>query len=244
MAKKVLVFSGKGGVGKSSVTVCLAKSLLRLGKKVLLIDADVGFRSLDLIMGIGVGIVFNWLDVIESNCKYENAVVSGDGNEPDLLTAPAQYSKNINFENMKNLVDFYDSKYDYIFIDAPAGTGELNDVFTKLCDSSLLIATPDLVSVRSASVASNKVYENNNNIEMRLIINRFNKEDVLCGRQMKVDDVIDSTAVQLIGVVPEDDSIRLLPVKNDILKYPRDAFDRIASRVIGENIPLREKDFY
>ena len=94
MAQKILVLSGKGGVGKSSVSVGLANALCSMGKSVLLIDADVGFRSLDLIMNIGDKVVYNWLDVIEGRCSFSQAVVSGDG-APDLLSAPSDFSDSI-----------------------------------------------------------------------------------------------------------------------------------------------------
>ena len=126
MAEKILVISGKGGVGKSSVSVGLANAMCSMGKSVLLVDADVGFRSLDLIMNIGSQVVYNWLDIIENRCSFSQAVVSGDG-MPDLLSAPSDFSESITKESVSELLSRADNDYDYVLVDSAAGA----DSFTK-----------------------------------------------------------------------------------------------------------------
>lgn len=243
MAKRIFVFSGKGGVGKSSVTACLASALATLGKKVLLVDADIGFRSLDLIMDIGSGIVFNWLDVIEKLCKPAQALFVSD-NSVALLTAPQDSSESITEVSIDEMLSEYDADFDYIFIDSPAGAGDIHNMFLKACHKAIIIATPDAVSVRSAAAAADKAFDVDNGLEISLIINRFNKQEVISSRQMKLDDVIDAVKAQLLGVIPEDDSVRLLPEGKKLAKYASDAFVRIAKRMNGEHIPFNPKNFY
>lgn len=243
MAEKIFVFSGKGGVGKSSVTAGLAKALTDLGKKVLCIDADIGFRSLDLILNVGNQVVYNWLDLIEGRCDADKAVLKVE-HLPALLASPNEESDSITAESFKTMLDGLDSDYDYIFIDSPAGSDSIHKIIAKACDRALLIATPDNVCVRSAEVAGKKAEMSNENIDIRLIINRFNKNEVIKGKQLKLDDVIDSVHAQLIGVVPEDKTVRAMPDSDSLLSRKAElSFRRIAKRIIGENVAFNIKYF-
>ena len=242
MAQKILVLSGKGGVGKSTAAACLATALARLGKTSLLIDADVGFRSLDLILGVGSEAVYNWLDVINANCDGEAAPVRVS-EYVSLLCAPSQ-ADGITAGDFSRLLETYDGGFDYILADAPAGSGEFHGILASVCDCALLVVTPDPVCVRSADSAMRKALAVNPELDTKLLINRFNRLEVLAGRQLKLDDVIDITRTQLIGVIPESDSIRLLSSGEQLTKYASSAFDRCAKRLAGESVPFRIKDFY
>lgn len=243
MAKKILVLSGKGGVGKSTVCACLADALTENSKKALLVDADIGFRSLDLIMRVGAQVVYNWLDVINGGCEAASAVVKKE-NGVALLSAPNASSDEITQESFCGLLAKYDSDYDYIFIDAPAGSGELHGILAGCVDMLLLVVTPDPVCVRSAQVAVDRALEVNGELETAMIINRFNKLEVMAGRQLKLDDVIDGTGTRLLGVIPESDSVRLIPGGEELTKYAASAFERTAKRLEGESVKFRIKDFY
>lgn len=243
MAQKILVLSGKGGVGKSSVSVGLANALCSMGKSVLLVDADVGFRSLDLIMNIGARVVYNWLDVIEGRCSFSQAVVSGEG-APDLLSAPSDFSDSITEAAFSSLLSHTDTDYDYVFVDSAAGSDSFHGILAKVCDRAIVVVTGDPVCVRSADAAVGRVLKADKDIDVRMIINRFDRYEVESGKQMKLDDVIDSARVQLIGVIPEDDSVRLLSNGSKISKYAFNAFLRTAKRILGENVLFKQKDFY
>ena len=243
MAKIILVLSGKGGVGKSRGCACRAGALARQGKKVLCIDADVGFRSLDLILGAGDGVVCNWLDVIDGTCD-DAAATAPVRDGVSLLPAASHYSDSITAESFSAMLEAYKDGFDYIFIDAPAGSGDFHRLLAECSDSLLLVVTPDPVCVRSAETAVNRALEANEALITSMIINRFNRLEVLAGRQLKPDDVIDGTHTRLTGVIPESDSVRLIASGEKLTDYARSAFERTAKRLSGENVPFRVKDFY
>ena len=243
MAQRILVLSGKGGVGKSTVCACLADALAKNSKKVLVIDADIGFRSLDLIMRVGAKVVYNWLDVVNCSCEAADAIVKKE-NGVALLSAPAEYSDVITDESFSAFLAQVDGEYDCIFIDAPAGSGELHRILAKSVDMLLLVVTPDPVCVRSAEVAVDRALAVKPELETATVINRFNKLEVMAGRQLKLDDVIDGTHTRLIGVIPESDSVRLIPSGEELTNYAASAFERTAKRLAGESVKFRMKDFY
>lgn len=242
MQKRILILSGKGGVGKSTLTVLLAEAFVRLGKRVLCIDADVGFRSLDLLMGIGTQSVYNWADVLCEACESEEAVIyKKDG--LGLLSAPGRLEEIPEKEEFDGMLKGFDEKFDCILIDAPAGWSEFHDLLAQVSDTALLVATPDAVSVRSADTAMANALRANRELETKMVINRFKKSEVLAGRQLKLDDVIDSTHTQLVGVIPENDTVRLLASGGIIADTAQKAFLRTARRLGGEYILFSKRYF-
>ncbi len=237
-----LVASGKGGVGKSSVTAFLGRALVKLNKKVLLIDMDVSLRSLDLILGVTEKCVYDWGDVLEDRANVEQATVKGENGNPDLLCAPVSFSETISQKGLEPIIQKVKGEYDYIFLDAPAGLGEMLRLGSEVADMSLVVATPDEVCVRSAGVAADKMREYGFDGEARLIINRFRKKESRKGRFLNADSVIDKTCVRLIGIVPEDSAVAFYSVTGSPLSSRNSAFNaflRIAKRLEGENVELK-----
>lgn len=237
MAKKIAIASGKGGVGKSSLTVGIGKALAARGKRVLLIDCDC-LKSIDLLTGITEFLLYNWGDVIKERCESENALY--DAGDVKVITCPDSY-EDISAEEMKAFVKKYEEDFDYILLDSPAGIDKGLSLSCSVADRGLVISTPDLVCVRSACIAAREMAKFGVS-DTRLIINRVKKRDVTKGRLLNVDCVIDSTEIQLIGVVPEDAKIRLGSMGQAIYKkgqVSHKAFDSIAARLDGESVPLR-----
>lgn len=236
MAKKIVVASGKGGVGKSTFTVAIAGALAKSGNRVLIIDCD-RLRSIDLLVGVTKELVYDFGDVILERCEpldavYEKGLVS-------VLSCPSDYD-GIDDEAMKRLVDHYDCDYNFILFDAPAGIGRGLSLACAAADCGIVVATPDLVCVRSACTAANEM-AHMGVTGCRLVINRADKKDIVKGRLLNVDKVIDSTQVQLIGVVPEDEKLREGAMGGIIYKKRQTsytAFSNIAKRICGEYIPL------
>lgn len=237
MAKKIAIASGKGGVGKSSLTVGIGKALAARDKKVLLIDCDC-LKSIDLLTGITEFLLYNWGDVIKERCESENALYSAG--DVSVITCPDSY-EDITAEQMKVLIKKYENDFDYILLDSPAGIDRGLTLACSVADRGLVVSTPDLVCVRSACIAAREMSKQGI-ADTRLVINRVKKRDVTKGRLLNVDSVIDSTEIQLIGVVPEDAKIRLGSMGQGIYKKGQvsyKAFQNIAARLEGISVPLK-----
>jgi septum site-determining protein MinD len=239
MAKKIIVASGKGGVGKSTVAAGLCRCLRARGKRVLAMDCDVGLRSLDLLLHAGEGLVFDWGDVLDETCTVEQAIVPADG--VSLLAAPLQRGVAYTREQMRSLAERLDPLFDYILLDAPAGIcGEFH-LAAAMADSAIVIATPDTVCLRAAEKAS-AALQTLGVGSQRLVLNRFLVPAVEHSFLHNIDEAIDRTGVQLLGVIPEDPEVTYRTPSGDALppKSPAQrAMERIAMRIEGENVPLR-----
>ncbi len=240
MAKKYVFVSGKGGVGKSSVALGIARSMSEKGLRVLIADFDIGLRSLDLMLGVSETVVFDWGDVILGRCSIKDAVI----NKGSLafFPAPVAFDEAFTAEEVRNLFDVLDGDFDFMLFDAPAGLGEAFELACSAAGNAVLVTTPDSVCVRSCGTAAAKVralgFE-----KPELIINRFVEKPVTKGRLLNIDDCIDSVAAKLIGVVPEDFAIVTSSVTGkqpDKNSPASKAFDRICLRLNGERVPLFE----
>ncbi len=236
MAKKIVVASGKGGVGKSSVSVGLAKALTKKGKSVLIVDCD-SLCSIDILLKTGENIVYNWGDVILKRCILNDAIYKADG--ISMMSCPKSY-EGVSFDAMKELADSLDGRFDYIFFDAPAGIDLGFMVASFVADRGLVISTPDLLCVRSACAAAREM-EKYNISNIRLIINRVIKKELKKKIILDIDSVIDKTEVQLIGIVPEDSRILHATMGGSIFNKGQTsykAFCNIASRIEGDYVKL------
>ena len=235
MAVKIVVASGKGGVGKTTLTVALGKALTALGNKVLIIDCD-RLRSVDLLAGITKELVYDFGDVVLGCCEPEQAVYENRG--LFVMSCPADYD-GVSAEEMKKLVEHYDCDYNYILFDAPAGIGKGLSLACAAAEKGIVVSTADLICVRSACTAAREM-EKMGIPESRLIINRVDK-DMTKGKLLNIDKVIDSTQVQLIGVVPEDEKIRLGSMGGEIYKRRHESYkalSNIAARICGQYVAL------
>lgn len=237
MAHKIVIASGKGGVGKTSLCVGIGKALSSLGMRVLLIDCDC-LRSLDVLTGVTQQMVYNFGDVIFGRCSAEDALYENDG--LSVVTCPESYD-NISDYSMKWLVGKYEKDFDYILLDAPAGIERGLHMALSVADRAIVISTPDLVCVRSACIAGREI-EKAGVKNIRLVINRVSKRDVVRGRLLNFDSVIDATQIQLIGIVPEDPKIRLGSMGREIYKKGQvsyKALSNIAKRIVGQTAVLK-----
>lgn len=235
MAEKIVIASGKGGVGKSSCSVAIGKELSNRGFKVLLIDTDIALRSLDVLLGVSDRVVFDWGDVICERCNDKKAIIKC--RKVDLLSCPLRFDEKFTPEAMKKTVMLYDKLYDYIIIDSPAGVDTGLEIAGAAADRGLIISTSDKVCVRSASKAAQRLRELGVD-DVRLIINRFVRKSVRKNKLLNIDSVIDDTSVQLIGVVPEDENItfgNVMKRKNQVSYQP---FVRITNRIMKMEEPL------
>lgn len=241
MAKVFTVASGKGGVGKSTFCTNIAIELGASGKNVLLIDGDAELRSLDLLLGVDEMLLYDWSDVINNRCIPDKARLFYN-EKVQLLPAPIEYPENLTCENFKALLSHYSENYDYIFIDAPAGVGELPEIYAKCSDECIIVATADEISARSALITGNKLIKLGIKEEkLRLIINRFDKKAVKKGKLLNIDDIIDKTYIRLLGIIPEEKNLMYASVTEKRISQYSDAkiaFSNVAGRILGKEIEL------
>jgi septum site-determining protein MinD len=241
MAKIFTVISGKGGVGKSTFCVNTAISLAKRNSKVLLIDGDIALRSLDLLLNLEENLVYDWSDILCNRCKKESAILHFN-DEIHLLPAPLETPDELNKSSFKDLVDYFSPYYDFIFIDSPAGIGELQQIYAHASNQCIVVATPDNVSARSAYVTGAALVKSGINEEnLRLIINRFNEKAIKKGKFLNIDEIIDITYIRLLGIIPEEPELMYSSVSKKDLSSRSDAktaFNNIAGRILGKEIPL------
>ncbi len=237
MSEFILVASGKGGAGKSSFVTGVAKALTTLGKKILVVDCDVGLRSLDIMLDVTENVVFDWGDLLLGRCDAEQAVIKG---KIDLLAAPRNFDDGFTPDKMKKIFEQFREKYDFVFFDSPAGIDRGFTLAAAPADRAIVVTTPDSVCVRSCSRAFDELRKMKKD-DVRLVINMFEVKPVCKKKLLNIDQCIDETGVQLLGVVPRDINIPYSTVTGK--QPPSDspaslAFSRIARRINGQRIPL------
>ncbi len=240
MANTVVIASGKGGVGKSTLSAGLGRAAAAARKKTLLIDCDAGLGCLDILFGRTSDCAFNWMDIYDERCTKEDALIHLSQN---LWLLPVPRSLVIDFpeDAISSFVEKYGEEFDLILIDAPAGIGSGLKRAAKAAERAIVVATPDAVSVRGAwSVA--RLLSQEGIKEVRLVVNRFDYKAVRKKKLYNIDTSIDQTAVQLIGVVPEEEKITTSSVTGKQLKKNSaavKAFARIERRIAGEQVALK-----
>ena len=236
MAKRIVIASGKGGVGKTTVAVALGKALAAEQKKVLLVDFD-NLRSIDLMLGAAQDVVFDWGDAVKGRCPARDAVLQAG--DISFMACPPDYN-GITNHDIKRLVRELEGDYDYLLFDSPAGIGAGLQLACAAAQRGLVVATPDLVCVRAACRAAQQM-ESFGVQSCRLVINRAVYRDIRRKKLLNIDDVIDETGVQLIAMIPEDKKLRHAAM-NGRFFAPRnlsyEPFRRLAKRIQGIYAPL------
>ena len=252
MAAKVLtITSGKGGVGKTTTTANIAVALAALSYKVVCIDADIGLRNLDVVLGLENRIVYDLVDVVENRCRLRQAMIR-DKRLPELYLIPAAQTRDKNAvspSDMVRLCDELRNEVDWILIDSPAGIERGFRNALAPADMVLVVTNPEVSAVRDADRIIGLI-EAEEKGPARLILNRVNMNLVKRGDMLNADDVLELLAVELIGIVPEDEAVvvstnRGQPVALDGKSKAGLAFQNIARRLNGEQVPflsLDEKD--
>jgi septum site-determining protein MinD len=240
--RAIVVTSGKGGVGKTTVTANLGAALADAGKKVVVVDADVGLRNLDVVMGLENRVRMHSLDVIEENCTLDEALVR-DRVRKSLMLLPAAQNRDkdeIEPEDMQDLIDELQEKFDIVLIDCPAGIEQGFRNAVSGAQEAIIVTTPEVSAVRDADRVAGLLP---NDMPARLIINRLRPNLVRKGTMMSVDDVLEILRLDLVGVIPDDKEVIVATNRGntvvDISGSPTGAaLRRIASRLLGEQVPI------
>lgn len=246
MAEVIVVTSGKGGVGKTTTTSNIGAALASMGKKVCLVDTDIGLRNLDLVMGLENRVVYNLVDVVLGDCKLKSAVVR-DKRFKSLYLLPAAQTKDkdaVNEEQMRNLCDKLRCEFDYVILDCPAGIEQGFKNAVAGADRAIVVTTPEVSAVRDADkiIGMLSAY---GVTDYKLLINRVRVDMVKRGDMISLEDIIDILGIKLIGVVPDDESIIVSTNKGEpsVLNEktrPAIAYRNVAKRILGEEVPLME----
>lgn len=246
--RAIVITSGKGGVGKTTTTANLGAALALKGKRVLVIDADIGLRNLDVIMGLENRIVFNIVDVVKGVCKPQQAVIkSKKSNNLFLLPASQTDDKDVlSPTEMADLIKNLKQEFNFILIDSPAG---IEQGFKNACagaDEAIVVTTPEVAAVRDADRVVGLLTAQG--LEPSLIINRIDKDMVKRGDMMSPQDVIDILGIPQLGLVLRDNDIVISANTGEPIVYTPKAkasksFMAIADRLTGADTPESEIDF-
>ena len=249
MGEAIVITSGKGGVGKTTTTANLGTALALQGKKVCLIDTDIGLRNLDVILGLENRIIYDLVDVIEGRCKVHQALVKDKRFEDGLFLLPAAQTtdKNaINGEQMKVLVADLKRDYDYVLIDCPAGIEQGFKNAIAGADRAIVVTTPEISAVRDADRIIG-LLEQENIEPPKLIINRINRNVISDGDALDINDITTHLSIDLLGIVANDEDVisssnKGEPIVMDPANPAALGYRNIARRILGESVPLMSLD--
>jgi septum site-determining protein MinD len=243
-ATVITITSGKGGVGKTTTTANLSAALAALGQKVVAIDADIGLRNLDVVMGLENRIVYDLVDVVEGVCRLRQAMIK-DKRLEDLYLIPAAQSRDKTAVTPGDMIEVTNQlrpDFDFILIDSPAGIEQGFKNAVAPADKVLIVTTPEVSAVRDADRIIGLV-EAEEKGPANLIVNRLRLDMIRRGDMLSTDDVIDILAIKLLGIVPDDESIIVStnkgrPIVMENGTTAGQAYRNIARRLLGEDVPM------
>ncbi|MFO7743292.1 MAG: septum site-determining protein MinD [Anaerolineae bacterium] len=244
-ARVVTITSGKGGVGKTTLSANLGAALAMRGQRVAVVDADVGLRNLDVMLGLENRIVYDLVDVIEKRCRLRQALVRHK-QLSKLYLLPAAQTRDksaVHSEDMMWVCDELREEYNIILIDSAAGIEQGFRYAMEPADEVVIVTNPEVPAARDADRVIGLI-EAEEKGPARLVINRVKPEMVKRGQMLSIADVVELLAIELIGVVPEDESVLIAANRGEPLTLSSNhsragqAFHDIARRLLGEDVPF------
>lgn len=244
MCEVIVVTSGKGGVGKTTTSANVGTGLAAAGKRVVLIDTDIGLRNLDVVMGLENRIVYNLVDVVEGNCRIKQALIR-DKRYPGLYLMPSAQTKDKSAVSPAQMIKMIhvlkEQQFDYIILDCPAGIEQGFQNAIAGADRALVVTTPEVSAIRDADRIVG-LLEANEFKQIDLIVNRVRFEMIKRGEMMNVSDVADILAIPLLGIVPDDENVVIATNQGEPLvgnhTMAGRAYQNICMRILGEDVPF------
>lgn len=245
MGRAIVITSGKGGVGKTTTTANLGMALAQQGASVVVIDADIGLRNLDVVMGLENRIVFHLVDVAKGKCSPQKALIK-DRRVDNLFLLPSSQTDEkdaVAPEQMREIVGSLKKSHDFVLIDCPAGIEQGFRNAIAGADEAIVVATPEVASIRDADRVVGLLAAKE--LPAKLIVNRISLELVRRGDMLSKEDVIEILALELLAAIPLDDEIvastnKGIPATLEGRSVAAKAFTRAAKRIAGlevEEIP-------
>jgi len=245
MARVIVITSGKGGVGKTTTTSNLGMALARLGHKTLLVDADVGLRNLDLLLGLENRVIYTGQDVLNKTCRLEQALIQ-DKRQPKLTFFPlcsSQSKSPFTKSQIQELINLVSDKYDFVLIDSPAGIDQGFQTAIEPAKEAIIVVTPEVPSIRDADKVIGLLIAQGikNN---KLIINRIRPKMIKSEEMMSITDVQNILGIPILGTIPDSEQVIIASnrgeplVLEDKLSFPGMAFENTARRLEGQEVDL------
>ncbi|MFT4412789.1 septum site-determining protein MinD [Fredinandcohnia humi] len=249
MGEAIVITSGKGGVGKTTTSANVGTSLAVLGKRVCLVDTDIGLRNLDVVMGLENRIIYDLVDVVQGRCKLKQALVKDKRFDDHLYLLPAAQTSDktaVQPSQMKKLVDELKQDFDYIIIDCPAGIEQGFQNAVAGADKAIVVTTPETSAVRDADRIIG-LLEKEDVESPKLIVNRIRNHMMKNGDMLDIDEIVTHLSIDLIGIVSDDDEVIKAsnsgePIALNSNSKTAISYRNIARRILGESIPLQSLD--
>lgn len=245
----IVITSGKGGVGKTTTNANIGTALAKMGKKVVMIDTDLGLRNLDLLLGLENRIVYTIVDVVEERCKLKQALVKDKKNPNLCLLAAAQTRDKtaVTEEQLKEICEKLQKDFDFILVDCPAGIEQGFQNAVAGASEAIVVTTPEMSAVRDADRIIGLLEAKEEIKSYKLLLNRVRPNLIQSNDMMSVDDVVEILSAELIGIIPEDTGIitstnKGEPIVNDEKSLAGQAYNNVARRIIGEDVPFLNLD--
>lgn len=245
MGTVYVITSGKGGVGKTTTVANLGTGLAALGKKVVMVDTDIGLRNLDVVLGLENRIVYDIVDVVEGTCRLKQAMIKDKRFDDSLFLLPAAQTRDknaISQEQMQEICGTLKEDFDFVLIDCPAGIEQGFKNAVAGAEEAIIVTNPEVSAVRDADRIIG-LLEAAELHSPKLVVNRLRPHMVKKGDMMDINDMLDILAIELLGVVPEDEAIvvstnRGEPAVLDRASKAGQAYRNIVRRMDGQNVPF------
>ena len=256
MAKVVVVTSGKGGVGKTTTSASFSTGLAMEGKRVAVLDFDVGLRNLDLIMGCERRVVYDFVNVINKEATLKQALIK-DKNIENLFILPASQTRDkeaLTTEGVERIIDELRESFDYIVCDSPAGIEKGAMMALHFADEAIVVTNPEVSSVRDSdrilgmlASKSKRAELGEDPVKEHLLITRYSPKRAKSGEMLSVSDVVDILKIPLLGVIPESEVVLQssnsgLPAIHNKGSDVAEAYKDVIARFLGEERPMRFVD--
>ncbi|WP_044894640.1 septum site-determining protein MinD [Bacillus alveayuensis] len=247
MGEAIVITSGKGGVGKTTTTANVGTALALAGKRVCLVDTDIGLRNLDVVMGLENRIIYDLVDVVQGRCTVQKALVKDKRFDDKLYLLPAAQTSDktaVTPEQMKKLIQELKQDYDYILIDCPAGIEQGYRNAVAGADEAIVVTTPEVSAVRDADRIIGLLEKEENIRPPRLVINRIRSHMVKNGDMLDIDEIVMHLSIDLLGIIADDENVIKSanngePIVLDPNSKASVAYRNIARRILGESVPLQ-----